>query len=199
MRRVFLLCWPLLMFALMPASVFCEESKAEVVKPETFYLVPSSQVIQEPLQPLPAPLTTAPAVPSEQRAAIPAPNALLTVLESPAFITFACTVAVFVLKFLDDRQKLDASKWTGLVYKLYNIGEQAGIARKLPGHEKLQLVMGQFDDAFERVYGYRPSRTDRADMENDLAAVAYDDETTLNARIRSEMRALPIPSAAAAA
>jgi hypothetical protein len=198
MKRVSLFFGPFMLMAVMfIAGCTCparaEEAKAAPV-PEQYFLVPSSQIVS-PVNSLPQPVTAARAelvpIESEQPAA-PSPAAkggIFDILNNPAILAVFMSLVVGVIKYFDDKKNLEAEKWKGLVYNLYNVGEQSGLVQKIPGAQKLRLVMAEIDAAFQRTYGYRPDSKDRQDMENDLAALAYDDETTLNQRRLEDARA----------
>jgi len=95
-------------------------------------------------------------------------------------VFFAGTV--IVLKVLHNKGVLDADRWAGLVHQIYNAAEKSGALNKWDHKQKLAYGMDIFDGVFIKLFGHAPGERDRADLQADLARMAYDDDTTANAR-----------------
>lgn len=106
----------------------------------------------------------------------------ITLLNTPAVSTLIASLVVAVLKMLHDRNALDTDRWSALVLNLYNMAEKEGIVQKWSGYQKLDCAMNAFERQFRETFGYAPTDQDAADMRNDLAKVAYDDDTTVRLR-----------------
>ena len=83
-------------------------------------------------------------------------------------------VAALVLRFLNERKKLDADRWVGLTQHVYNAVQASGVLGAKP---KLEKGLEIFERQFMKTYGKVPTEKDKTDFENDVALLAYDDDT----------------------
>lgn len=129
--------------------------------------------------PAPAVMTAAPAPVAAIEAPKPA-NVWLELLWSPPIIILLATFAATFLNAhkskQDETKKLEIDRWSGLVHHIYLAVEKSGALGSQP---KLAKAMDLFDTHFFKTYKKLPDDQDRADLANDLAKLAYDDDPGL--------------------
>lgn len=187
--------WPVVtvtLFALLLTGMPCfaevssaTEAKAEVVASQPVAVTAAAAPV---LAAQPATATPVPIVVTVQAAPAAAPVATVSnatpafswfgLLTSPQALAIEITLLVAALKWLHDSKGLETDRWGGLMLNLYNSAEQAGILNGWSGKQKLDDAMSRFALQFQQTFGTTPKPQDYADAHNDLAKIAYDDDST---------------------
>ena len=130
-------------------------------------------------------------------APVPAESADKPIWEKILFSPTAIVVLVMCYfmgsNFLKKKYDVDMDKWNGLLIHAYNFAETSGLTRGIKGREKLAVAMEEFKRQHIETYGKRATEADIADFVNDIAKLAYDDDTSANLRQAQQTSAKDVP------